>query len=50
MAEMKQFNVELPEADIRRIKIEAVKQGITLSEFALRALRAALDGKKGKAQ
>ena len=44
----KQLNVELPEAEARRIKKDAVELGVTLNEYALRAFQAFLA--KNKAQ
>lgn len=44
----KQLNVELPESEARRIKMDAVALGVTLNEYALRAFQAFLS--KNKAQ
>lgn len=45
---LKQLCVELPEAEARRIKKDAVELGVTLNEYALRAFQAFLA--KNKAQ
>lgn len=44
----KQVNVELPESDAKRIRIDAIEMGVTLNEYAARAFRAFLAKNTGQ--
>ena len=44
----KQVNVELPETDAKRIRIDAIEMGVTLNEYATRAFRAFLSKNAGQ--
>lgn len=44
----KQLNVELPESDAKRVRIDAIEMGVTLNEYATRAFRAFLAKNKGQ--
>jgi len=45
---MSNINIEIPDDLHKKIKLEAVKEEISLKEFIIKSLKKSMDNKKGK--